>query len=80
MEAGPQAGCVAAHAIGAWTHRAGGSEKAFTIGLSMATCVSKHRPMAVRRCSCIYVPPFGLVTARKAGAFPFGLVAYVAGI
>jgi hypothetical protein len=40
MEAGPQAGCVAAYAIGAWTHRAGGSEKAFTISLSMATCVS----------------------------------------
>jgi hypothetical protein len=32
---------VAAFAIiGAWTHRAGGSEKAFAIGLSMATCVS----------------------------------------
>jgi hypothetical protein len=29
MEAGPQAGYVAAFAIGAWTHRAGGSEKAF---------------------------------------------------
>jgi hypothetical protein len=45
MEAGPQAGCVAAFAIGAWTHRAGGSEKAFAIGLSIAThypgtCVS----------------------------------------
>ena len=40
MEAGPQAGYVAAFAIGAWTHRAGGSEKAFTISLSMATCVS----------------------------------------
>jgi hypothetical protein len=40
METGPQAGYVAAFAIGAWTPRAGGSEKAFTISLSMATCVS----------------------------------------
>ena len=40
MEARPQAGCVAAFVIGAWTHRASGSEKAFTINLSMATCVS----------------------------------------
>jgi hypothetical protein len=35
MEAGPQADYIAAFAIGAWTHRAGGPEKAFTISLSI---------------------------------------------
>ena len=59
MEAGPQAGCVAAFAIGAWTRRAGGSERAFTTSLSMVTYVpdmpitigicNKYRVLYVRR-------------------------------
>ena len=56
MEAGPQAGCVAAYAIGAWTHRAGGSEKAFTICLSMATCVSDVPLTALGQWRCGAVP------------------------
>ena len=60
MEARPQAGCVSAFVIGAWTHRASGSEKAFAINLSMATCASDmpltalgFRPMAMRWCQVL---------------------------
>jgi hypothetical protein len=45
MEAGPQAGCVGAFAVWAWTHRAGGSEKAFAISLSMAARCASDVPL-----------------------------------
>jgi hypothetical protein len=76
MEAGPQAGCVAAFAIGAWTHRAGGSEKAFTLGLSKDTCVSDMHLTAFfglmdgGAVLQLYLCT-GYCTARKVGASPF---------
>ena len=73
MEARPQAGCVAAHAIGAWTHRAGGSEKAFTISLSMATCVSDMPLTALGqwRCGAVAVFMYGLMHGPKGRRIPF---------
>ena len=83
MEVGPQAGCVAAYAIGAWTHRAGGSEKAFTISLSMATCVSDMPLTALGqwRCGTVAVFMYGLMHGPKGRRIPFfGLVAYSTGV
>ena len=82
MEAGPQAGCVAAYAIGAWTHRAGGSEKAFTISLSMATCVSDMPLTALGqwRCGTVALFMYGLMHGKRPAHPLFGLVAHSTGI
>jgi hypothetical protein len=73
MEAGPQAGCVTAFAIGAWTHRAGGSEKAFTISLSMATCASDVPLTALGqwRCGTVALFMHGLMHGPKGRRIPF---------
>ena len=83
MEAGPEAGYVAAFAIGAWTHRAGGSEKAFTISLSMATYVSDVPLTALGqwRCGTVAAYMHGLMHGPKGRHIPFfGLVACSTGI
>ena len=73
MEAGPQGGYVAAFAIEAWTHHAGGSEKAFIISLSMAACVSDMPLTALGqwRCGIVDVFMYGLMHGPKGRRIPF---------
>ena len=73
MEAGPQAGHVLAFVIGAWTHRASGSEKAFTISLSVATHVSDMPLTALGqwRCGTVAVFMHGLMHGPKGRRMPF---------
>jgi hypothetical protein len=68
---------------GLTAHRAGGSEKAFTISLSVATYASDMPLTALGqwRCGAVAVFMYGLMHGPKGWRIPFfGLVAYSTGI